>query len=316
MNAPSSIQHLQQPHRYGANQFAESSRYHPVTLAALWKFVSFVAITPNANLRSRSGRICSPASAHHRNTLHALPRCSHWNCRPAFSQASGSISPSRISAQPRARQTPASVHALIDHRSATIHRAIASFRPSPRHHSLSIPPASSHWASTLQPMTSPESTSDSGQRFRDLADQHQATEPKSWTALNALRGDIEKLRQKGVSFAGIKLLLGQAGVAISENSVRRFCRRVLKEAPKRKRPVRKRLSVGTPSVSSGEGSPPAPTKPPEHPTDSSSAAGGIAQMLQERRKHFIPGLPRRFGPRIANIKPANPTFHETTEPHP
>ena len=57
-------------------------------------------------------------------------------------------------------------------------------------------------------------------------------------ALMARRKGIAELRGKQVSFRTIANLLKHAGVDVSHDTVARFCREVLEQAPRRKAPVK------------------------------------------------------------------------------
>jgi hypothetical protein len=117
---------------------------------------------------------------------------------------------------------------------------------------------------------------------------------------------IEGLRDKGAAYQTIAAILRQQGLDTNREQIRRFCREQLEEPEKRVQRARRKLrqleirqpedtasSTGSTDTKSPAGHPPV-------------AAENIQQTLDEHRTRFLPGLPRRTGPRIANIKPVDP----------
>jgi hypothetical protein len=117
---------------------------------------------------------------------------------------------------------------------------------------------------------------------------------------------IEGLRSKGAAYQTIAAILRQQGLETNREQIRRFCREELEEPERLIQKARRKLrqlnvrqndDVVLPAASAG-------TNPPASPPDEASKT--IQQTLDENRNHFLPGLPRRTGPRIANIKPVDP----------
>ncbi len=117
---------------------------------------------------------------------------------------------------------------------------------------------------------------------------------------------IEGLRQKGAAFEAIAAILRQQGLDTNREQIRRFCRHQLDELGKGVPKVRRKArqpeagqNESTETITHSNEPPPPPDQPPKAPEN-------LQATLEENRKQFLPGLPRRTGPRVANITPRNP----------
>jgi hypothetical protein len=123
--------------------------------------------------------------------------------------------------------------------------------------------------------------------FGELADRYPPKLARKLKLLLPLKSHIEGLLAKRASYDDIRVLLKEANVTVSKNTVYRFCREVIGRPPLRKSADDKKEVPETLSTLPS----PASTSP------------NIQSALQERRER-LPGLwgRRKRGPRIADSK--------------
>lgn len=131
-------------------------------------------------------------------------------------------------------------------------------------------------------MSGQNSTGGDNLRFKELADGYQPKLPPKLALMIPLKKEIQGLRARKAAYDVIRLLLQDAKIFVSLDTVYRFCRDVLGE--KTARPYKPR----SPKYSAVKISPLQPS---------------IQAALQEQREQ-IPGpwSRRKPGPRIANSK--------------
>jgi IS30 family transposase len=124
-------------------------------------------------------------------------------------------------------------------------------------------------------------------RFGELANRYSPKMGPKLKMLLPLKSHIEGLLAKRASYDDIRILLQEANIVVSKNTIYRFCRQVIGRPPMRnlaaeKKEVRKTLPV----LSSP-----------------ASTSASIQTALQERRER-LPGPwgRRKPGPRIADSK--------------
>lgn len=131
-------------------------------------------------------------------------------------------------------------------------------------------------------------------RFHAVVEQFAPPPPRRFHALLPAKDMIGELRRKGASYETIAELLTQHSLPTCRSAIARFCHAVLDEKPRPKRRASApRLAPPTP-VSSPEPSPPATPVSPSLGSELSSSSS------------FISSTPRSKGPRIANIRLAEP----------
>lgn len=124
-------------------------------------------------------------------------------------------------------------------------------------------------------------------RFGELAKVYSPKLPRKLKLLLPLKDHIEGLLAKRASYDDIRILLKEANIIVSKNTVYRFCREVIGQKPVRQpTTVKKEISKTPPSLSSPANTP---------------ASIHTALQVQERRER-LPGLwgRRKRGPRIAD----------------
>jgi hypothetical protein len=123
--------------------------------------------------------------------------------------------------------------------------------------------------------------------FGELANSYPPKLARKLKLLLPLKSHIEGLLAKRASYDDIRVLLKEANVTVSKNTVYRFCREVIGRPPLRKSADDKKEILKT--------LPPLPSP--------ASTSTNIQSALQERRER-LPGLcgRRKRGPRIADSK--------------
>jgi hypothetical protein len=134
-------------------------------------------------------------------------------------------------------------------------------------------------------MSNENPTQDTKSRFSELANGFQRKLPPKFAQMIPLKKEIQELRARDAAYDDIRLLLKNADIIVSLDTVYRFCRDVLGE--KSIRPYKIRAHKQTPSkvlpvLSSPE---------------------NIQTTLREQRERAPgPWLRRKRGPRIADSK--------------
>jgi hypothetical protein len=124
-------------------------------------------------------------------------------------------------------------------------------------------------------------------RFGELANRHPPKMARKLRMLLPLKGHIEGLLAKRASYDDIRILLKEANIVVSKNTIYRFCREVIGRPPVRNLAAKKKE---LPKTLLGLSSP-------------ASTSASIQTALQERQER-LPGPwgRRKRGPRIADSK--------------
>ena len=135
-------------------------------------------------------------------------------------------------------------------------------------------------------MSDNSSSEEARARFKKLASGFQPKLPRKLALLLPHKTQIEELLAMRASYDDIRILLEDAAIAVSKDTVYRFCRRVIGQ-----KPVRQRDHAGAKEIAPFKISAVQPS--PE----------SIQGSLREQRK-LIPGpwSRRKPGPRIADSK--------------
>jgi len=122
-------------------------------------------------------------------------------------------------------------------------------------------------------------------RFKELANGYRPKLPRKLALLLPFKTQIEGLLAKQASYDDIRILLEDAKVIVSKDTVHRFCRQVIGQKPVRQRKARAKEIL------------PLKISPVQPPSEN------IQTSLREQRK-LIPGpwSRRKPGPRIADSK--------------
>ncbi len=143
-------------------------------------------------------------------------------------------------------------------------------------------------------------------RVRELVSQYTPEPSYRYQVLYPLRDSIAELRRMKASYRRIAAILKKGGVAVSHDTVYRFCREVLEGAPamrqksrRKPRPRNRRKDVGGQSSSmtpklTQRAAEPQSGSPPEAPAERPSAA------MPEKPSGESSATRQRKGPRIAN----------------
>jgi hypothetical protein len=131
-------------------------------------------------------------------------------------------------------------------------------------------------------------------RFHAVVEQFAPPPRHRFHALLPAKDMIAELRRKGASYETIAELLTQHSLPTCRSAIARFCHAVLDEKPRPKRRASARRLVPPTPVSSPElAPPPAPVSP------------NLGSELRSSSSD-ISSTPRSKGPRIANIRLAEP----------
>jgi len=126
---------------------------------------------------------------------------------------------------------------------------------------------------------------DTKMRFKELASGYQPKLPPKFAQLIPLKKEIQELRARKAAYDDIRLLLQDANIVVSLDTVYRFCRDVLGE--KSGRPYKAR----------------APKQPPDEVAPVLPSPETIQTTLRDQRERFPgPWSRRKRGPRIADSR--------------
>ena len=129
------------------------------------------------------------------------------------------------------------------------------------------------------------SSEDTQARFKELANGYKTKLPRKLALLIPCKAQIEELLARQASYDDIRLLLEDANIVVSKDTVHRFCRQVIGQRPVRQRNASTK-KMSPPKISSAQ-------SPPE----------SIQTTLREHRERYAgPWSRRKRGPRIANSK--------------
>jgi hypothetical protein len=136
--------------------------------------------------------------------------------------------------------------------------------------------------------------------LENAAEKLDSTATQPFALLLPFRDQIRLMRSKGAPFETIAEILGQHELPVSRETVRRFCREILREKPRRSRkPLMP--SLASPAANGSNSSETKPCSPntanPALPNEQSASA-----LLTQRREALgdKATAPRR-GPRIADL---------------
>lgn len=131
-------------------------------------------------------------------------------------------------------------------------------------------------------------------QFAELVRQFMPPPPKRYAALQRHHDGIAELRKKGAPFSLIRSMLRDAGVDVSADTVRRYCREHVEPR-------------ATASASGASKKRPAKAEPPAHKCEASSPAAPSTPAPAARPAATPPpppvlDTPRVRGPRIADVR--------------
>lgn len=131
-------------------------------------------------------------------------------------------------------------------------------------------------------------------RFSEIAAHYRPKLPRKLALLEPLRDRILELRSKHASYDTVRILLAEANIVVSTDTVYRFCRDVIGKPARSRRPKKK-----------GE----IPESPQERPSSSQvsgapdrTAVSVVEHLAAQRQQNNGPWKPRKRGPRIADSK--------------
>jgi hypothetical protein len=136
-------------------------------------------------------------------------------------------------------------------------------------------------------------TEDSQTRFEELASGYQRKLSRKFALLLPFKTHIEGLLARRASYDDIRLLLEDAKVVVSKNTLYRFCHQVIG-----KKTVRQGNRIA--KVISQPNIPPTKVQPVQPPAESVGVA--LREQPEPRERYAGPWSKRKRGPRIADSK--------------
>lgn len=137
-------------------------------------------------------------------------------------------------------------------------------------------------------------TENSEIRFSEIASHYRQKLPRKLALLDPLKERILELRSKHASYDTVRILLAEANIVVSTDTVYRFCRDVVGKTTRSRRPKKageaKEAPQRTPSGSQGAAAP------------AQAAVSVVEHLAVQRQQNNGPWKPRKKGPRIADSK--------------